>query len=140
MAEDWTIKLSDFGYARYKSYKNESIVSKENYYWMAPEVLRGETYEEPADVYSYGIILYEILTGKIPYQNRSFTQVRGLVGYLGEKPSIPQNVNKQLRKIVNNCLISEPKRRPGFDNIISFFEKLEKRPKYSSGNPYITNL
>ena len=73
MAEDWTIKLSDFGYARYKSYKNDSIVSKENYYWMSPEVLRGESYEEPADVYSYGIILYEILTGKIPYQGRSFT-------------------------------------------------------------------
>jgi serine/threonine protein kinase len=38
---------------------------------MAPEILRGEKYEEAADVYSFGVILWEILSGEIPYQNRS---------------------------------------------------------------------
>ena len=56
---------------------------------MAPEVLRGENYEAPADVYSYGIILYELLTGKVPYENRKPTQVKALVGYLGEKLCVP---------------------------------------------------
>jgi serine/threonine protein kinase len=38
---------------------------------MAPEVMRGEVYSEQSDVYSYGAILYELVTGKIPYQNLS---------------------------------------------------------------------
>ena len=38
---------------------------------MAPEILRGEAYSEPADVYSFGVILWELLTGEIPYAGRS---------------------------------------------------------------------
>jgi len=39
---------------------------------MAPEILRGESYEESSDVYSFGVILWEMLTGLIPYEGRSF--------------------------------------------------------------------
>ena len=38
---------------------------------MAPEILRGETYTESADVYSYGVILWEIITGEIPYMGKT---------------------------------------------------------------------
>jgi serine/threonine protein kinase len=38
---------------------------------MAPEILRGEKYCESADVYSYGVILWEMITGDIPYMGRS---------------------------------------------------------------------
>jgi serine/threonine protein kinase len=40
---------------------------------MAPEILRGEKYEEAADVYSFGVILWEMLTGDIPYMGRSIS-------------------------------------------------------------------
>ena len=39
---------------------------------MAPEILRGEKYEEASDVYSFGVILWEMLTCQIPYEGRSF--------------------------------------------------------------------
>lgn len=49
-------------------------------------------------------------------------------------------VNTRLRKIVNNCLIYEPKRRPTFEHILAYFEKIEKCPKYETVAPLINNL
>lgn len=62
---------------------------------MAPEILRGERYEEASDVYSFGIILWEMAMGEIPYLGRSFAQITGIVGFYGQKlknlPKISQN-------------------------------------------------
>ena len=75
---------------------------------MAPEILRGEKYEEAADVYSFGVILWEMLTGDIPYMGRSISQITGIVGHYQDKLPLSNRQNKNLRKIVNNCLIFEP--------------------------------
>lgn len=45
--------------------------------WMAPEILRSESYDERADVYSYGVVLWECLTGQQPWQGLHPMQVRG---------------------------------------------------------------
>lgn len=107
---------------------------------MAPEILRGETYEESADVFSFGVILWEMLTGEVPFMNRSVAQILGIVGYFGEKLSPPHKANKQLKKIINNSLLFELERRPAFDDIVKYLEKVEKIPKFASGNPFVTNL
>lgn len=61
---------------------------------MAPEILRGEPYEEASDVYSFGVILWEMLTSQIPYEGRSFAQITGIVGYFGERLLPPPKGNK----------------------------------------------
>ena len=48
---------------------------------MAPEILRREKYDESSDVYSFGIILWEILSEKIPHYGLSTIQIVGMVGY-----------------------------------------------------------
>jgi serine/threonine protein kinase len=48
---------------------------------MAPEILRGEKYEESSDVYSFGVVLLELFTGKIPHKDLSLPQITGLVGF-----------------------------------------------------------
>ena len=108
-------------------------------HWMAPEILRGERYEEPSDVYSFGVIVWEMLTGEIPYVGRTIAQITGLVGFHREKLYVPQDHNSissspksrklsyyaKLRKIVNNCLVFEPERRPSFEDIVNYIERIE---------------
>jgi serine/threonine protein kinase len=43
--------------------------------WMAPEIIKGQMYTEKADVYAFGIILWEILTRKEPYEDKEMMQV-----------------------------------------------------------------
>ena len=96
---------------------------------MAPEILRGEKYDESSDVFSFGVILWEMLTGDIPYMGRSVAQITGIVGYHKEKLKPPARCNKRLKKIVNNCLLFEAKKRPSFSDILKYIEKLERRPR-----------
>ena len=109
-------------------------------HWMAPEILRGEKYTESSDVYSFGVILWEMMTGDIPFMGRSIAQITGIVGYYGEKLKVPTQCNKNLRKIVNNCLLYEPERRPSFDHIIDYLEKKEKKPRNEEVSPIVTKL
>ena len=89
---------------------------------MAPEILRGEKYTQSADVYSFGVILWEMMTGDIPYMGRSIAQITGIVGYYKESLRVPLQCNNKLRKIVNNCLLFESDRRPSFEHIVAFLE------------------
>ena len=55
----WNLKVADFGLTALKGVEDRRLGS---IFWTAPEVLRGEPYNEASDVYSYGIVLWEILT------------------------------------------------------------------------------
>ncbi len=107
---------------------------------MAPEILRGEKYLEAADVYSFGVIVWEMITGEIPYMGRSIAQITGVVGYHKEKLTVPARCHKNLRKIINNCLIYEPYRRPTFDHILEYIEKIERKPIQENSQPIINKL
>ena len=113
--DDWSVKLCDFGLSRYQQKFDADNHGKIGTpHWMAPEILRGEKYTSAADVYSFGVILWEMMTLDIPYKGRSIPQITGMVGYYKETLKVPQQCNKNLRKIVNNCLIYDAECRPSF--------------------------
>ena len=108
---------------------------------MAPEILRGETFEEAADVYSFGIMLWELMTGNIPYMGRSVAQITGMVGHFGETLKAPPKSNKYLRKILNNCLLFDSEKRPTFEHIAAYIDKTLDRPRsMSHKSPYVSYL
>jgi serine/threonine protein kinase len=110
---------------------------------MAPEILRGNKYEAASDVYSYGVILWELITGQIPYLHRSLAQITGLVGYYGKKLPTPKTKLCQsgvLQKLAKNCLIFEPNRRPNFEQIINYLDKYEFKIHSRNHDEFMENL
>lgn len=78
--KDWTVKVSDFGLSRVKAQTMAPWSRAGTPEWMAPEVLRNEPSNEKCDVYSYGVILYELVTGREPWTELNPMQVHCLLG------------------------------------------------------------
>ncbi|VAI35327.1 unnamed protein product [Triticum turgidum subsp. durum] len=68
MDENGMVKVADFGVARVKVQSGVMTAETGTYRWMAPEVIEHKPYDHKADVFSFGILLWELLTGKIPYE------------------------------------------------------------------------
>ncbi|KAA8527364.1 hypothetical protein F0562_034921 [Nyssa sinensis] len=102
--KNWTVKVGDFGLSRLK---HETYLTtktgKGTPQWMAPEVLRNESPDEKSDVYSYGVILWELATEKIPWDNLNSMQVIGAVGFMNQQLEIPNDVDPQWASIIESC-------------------------------------
>ncbi|KAF2073386.1 hypothetical protein CYY_005299 [Polysphondylium violaceum] len=92
--------------------------------WMAPEVIRGALYSEKCDVFSFGIILWELVTRTLPYSNISFNcQIEEKV-LEGMRPPRPDNVDIQYCQLMEQCWDQDPEQRPLFDSIIHSLGKI----------------
>ncbi|XP_019174792.1 PREDICTED: RGS domain-containing serine/threonine-protein kinase A [Ipomoea nil] len=126
--KNWTVKVGDFGLSRVK---HETYLTtktgKGTPQWMAPEVLRNEPSDEKADVYSFGVILWEIATEKIPWENLNTMQVIGAVGFMNQRLDIPKDVDPQWASIIGSCWHSEPQCRPSFQELMDKFKDLQRQ-------------
>eukprot|EP00009_Paramoeba_aestuarina_P002674 CAMPEP_0201514160 /NCGR_PEP_ID=MMETSP0161_2-20130828/6054_1 /ASSEMBLY_ACC=CAM_ASM_000251 /TAXON_ID=180227 /ORGANISM="Neoparamoeba aestuarina, Strain SoJaBio B1-5/56/2" /LENGTH=230 /DNA_ID=CAMNT_0047910621 /DNA_START=1103 /DNA_END=1795 /DNA_ORIENTATION=- len=86
--------------------------------WTAPEVLRGEKYDKRADVYSFGIILWELLTGKMPFKGYNYKIMKAVCDDL-ERPPIPEGEDEEVIELMTTCWAEEKDKRPAFDVICS---------------------
>eukprot|EP00922_Rhytidocystis_sp_ex-Travisia-forbesii_P022643 GHVS01033141.1.p1 GENE.GHVS01033141.1~~GHVS01033141.1.p1 ORF type:complete len:769 (-),score=275.73 GHVS01033141.1:115-2421(-) len=98
------------------------------YHWMAPEVFEGRPYNEKVDVYSYAIVLYEILTCTVPYQDLSHSPVHiGMSVVNGNRPDIgclPPDCPKPLRRLMEACWDPRAEHRPSFRSILAVLKEL----------------
>jgi serine/threonine protein kinase len=124
--DNWKIKIGDFGLSRfYKPDDHEDNRGRIGTpHWMAPEVLKGEKYETSADIFSYGMILWEIITQEIPYYGINPYQVISLVADKKQIVKVPEQGNNTLRKIVKKCIQYEPEQRPKLDEIVEYLQNL----------------
>ncbi|KAI3512380.1 hypothetical protein L1887_19695 [Cichorium endivia] len=102
--KNWNVKVGDFGLSRIK---RETYLStntgKGTPQWMAPDVLRNEQADEKSDVYSYGVVLWELTTEKIPWDNLNSMQVIGAVGFMNQRLEIPNDVDPQWASLIESC-------------------------------------
>ena len=126
---NYHVKITDFGVSKMVNIlyeKSQEIRGKfGTTHWMAPEIMKRLKYEEASDVFSYGMILYEIITGEIPYYGLQPNQIIGLVADCRKIVQIPENTsNPYLRKLVIECLKYDTEDRPCFEEIIYYLEKV----------------
>ncbi|CUG86885.1 mitogen-activated protein kinase kinase kinase, putative [Bodo saltans] len=85
-----TVKLCDFGMARLREHTyiaTQHISGSPS--WMAPEVLRGDDFDDKSDVYAYGVIMWELMMRRIPWPDKNMAQLVGLVGFGGHRLEVP---------------------------------------------------
>ncbi|KAG0592982.1 hypothetical protein KC19_1G295400 [Ceratodon purpureus] len=120
--EDYVVKIADFGLAKLQGENNMPYfmtVDVGATLWRAPEVFRNDgchKYSFPADVWSYGITCYEILTGEVPFEGITCAQVRQKI-LSGLRPELPASCPSILKSLVTKCWSLMPYDRPTFANI-----------------------
>lgn len=115
-------KICDFGIARFRGDANQLITQQIGTpHWMAPELFQGGAYDTRVDVYSYGIILWELISEDTPFKGRCPVQIMSAVCTMHERPVIPFGVPKELEELVRLCWAQTPEERPTFKMIYKLF-------------------
>lgn len=90
-------------------------------HWMAPELLLHQPYTKAVDIWSFGIVLFELMTFEHPYKEYPGVAVFDVIRR-GERPTIPANFSSALRPLLsvwNACLTKNPNDRPSADSLFS---------------------
>ncbi|OHT11123.1 hypothetical protein TRFO_04083 [Tritrichomonas foetus] len=114
-------RLGDFGIARFINEEETMTMRLGTPHWMAPETLIGESYGPEVDVYSYGMLLYELHTNNIPWEGKDAAAVIKAVAIDNERPEIPPDTPKPLFDLISACWEKDPKFRPTFSEIYELF-------------------
>ncbi|KAF6163032.1 hypothetical protein GIB67_004216 [Kingdonia uniflora] len=143
--KNWVVKVCDFGLSRLKHHtflSSKSTAGTELncpfhltiFYndhelqpeWMAPEVLRNEPSNEKCDVYSFGVILWELATLRMPWNGMNPMQVVGAVGFQNRRLEIPEDIDPTVAQIISDCWQSDPNLRPSFLQLMSLLRRQQR--------------
>ncbi|RWR79037.1 serine/threonine-protein kinase HT1-like protein isoform X2 [Cinnamomum micranthum f. kanehirae] len=125
-ADHKTVKLADFGLAREESVTEMMTAETGTYRWMAPELYSTVTlrhgekkhYNNKVDVYSFGIVLWELLTNRMPFEGMSNLQAAYAAAFKQVRPNLPGDMPQELVFIIQSCWVEDPNMRPTFSQII----------------------
>jgi serine/threonine-protein kinase len=140
------VKLIDFGISKItegpggeKLTQTGSVMGTPAY--MSPEQAKGSTeLDHRADIYSMGVILYEMLTGKLPFEGENFTEI--IISILTKEPIPPQQAFSdfppEAESLLLRALVKEPEGR--YDSALEFAEALKGLGGYEAREAKLTSL
>ncbi|TYI28720.1 hypothetical protein ES332_A05G263900v1 [Gossypium tomentosum] len=122
MDTDNVIKVADFGVARFLNKGG---------------VINHQPYDQKADIFSFAIVLWELVTAKVPYDTMTPLQV-ALGVRQGLRPDLPENAHPKLVDLMQRCWVATPDKRPSFSEITAqletLFEEVEETAEALNGN------
>uniref|UniRef100_A0A3B3BEG0 Mitogen-activated protein kinase kinase kinase 20 n=2 Tax=Oryzias melastigma TaxID=30732 RepID=A0A3B3BEG0_ORYME len=128
LTADKILKICDFGASKFLTHTTHmSLVG--TFPWMAPEVIQSLPVSETCDTFSYGVVLWEMLTREIPFHGLEGLQVAWLVVEKNERLTIPSSCPVSFAELMRKCWVTEPRGRPVFKHILSTLESMSKDRK-----------
>lgn len=141
---DGTIKVTDFGIARFARSEQRTITDKAigSVHYISPEQARGEKTDKKADIYSVGVMLYEMITGQLPFQAESAVSVA--IMQLQRDPQLPTDINPSiplgLEQITMHAMQKTPERRyQSAAEMLCDLEQFRKDPMATFEYPYFVD-
>ncbi|KAJ4875182.1 Protein kinase superfamily protein [Raphanus sativus] len=123
--EDLQLKIADFGIACEEEYCDMLADDPGTYRWMAPEMIRRKPHGRKADVYSFGLLLWEMVAGATPYEDMNPIQAAFAVVDKNLRPAIPGDCPAAMKALIERCWSVAPDKRPDFWQIVKVLEQFE---------------
>ncbi|XP_006027509.1 mitogen-activated protein kinase kinase kinase 21 isoform X1 [Alligator sinensis] len=120
-----TLKITDFGLAR-EWHKTTKMSAAGTYAWMAPEVIKCSMFSKGSDIWSYGVLLWELLTGEVPYRGIDGLAVAYGVAVNKLTLPIPSTCPEPFAKLMKECWEQDPHIRPSFALILEQLTAIEE--------------
>lgn len=134
LLEDGTIKVTDFGIARFSQAETQTMTDKAigSVHYIAPEQARGGYINDKADIYSVGVMLYEMLTGQLPFVADNAVSVA--IMQMQAEPTPPSRINpsipKGLEEITMHAMEKNPAQRfPSAADMLEDEERFRRNPE-----------
>lgn len=124
----YSCKVGDFGLSRYVPDSQITTATCGAVNYMPPELLSQGVLTPAADVYSFGILMWELLVGKPLYQSKTQNDIVVLVTS-GMRPQIPPNIPPPCRELLERCWQHDHQTRPSFGEVVRTLKELLADPK-----------
>ncbi|KAK4757577.1 hypothetical protein SAY87_018878 [Trapa incisa] len=122
-------KVGDLGLSKVKCQTLISGGVRGTLPWMAPELLNGSSslVSEKVDVFSFGIVMWELLTGEEPYADLHYGAIIGGIVSNTLRPPVPETCDSEWKSLMERCWSSEPSERPSFTEIANQLRSMSTR-------------
>lgn len=118
------VKVCDFGWARFQTLDSGRTFFN-SWQWVAPEILAGGRFNEKADVYSFAMVAWEVLTRSLPFTGMNPVQIGMAVGQQRLRPPLPDDCPAGFGTLLSDCWHHEPEQRHRFDVVLGKLQAME---------------